>query len=178
MCGIFIGLALTLVALPAFAQTEDENRANCQSDNPDISISGCTALIQPGHEATAILAGAYQNRGTAYSAKELYDQAIADYTEAITLQPDNAVIYVLRGIAYDDNNRDLSHSEPAIADYSKAIALQPAPSDLAFAYDHRGTDYQSELLNDQAIADYRAALRVDPNNEEALAGLKILGAAP
>ena len=35
-------------------------------------------------------AGAYFLRGNAYNAKEDYDHAIADYTQAIKLDPDNA----------------------------------------------------------------------------------------
>ena len=49
------------------------------------------------------------------------DQAIADYTQAIALDPKYAVAYNNRGIAYCDKG-DL---DQAIADYTQAIALDP-----------------------------------------------------
>ena len=59
------------------------------------------------------------NRGVAYYNKGEYDQAIADFTEAIRLDPDNADIYHDRGLAYGKKG-DESKSQ---ADLSKAKEL-------------------------------------------------------
>jgi tetratricopeptide (TPR) repeat protein len=56
-------------------------------------------------------------KGRAMSCKGDYDRAIADYTEAIRLDPGLALAYNNRGFAYShkgDNDR-------AIADYDQAI---------------------------------------------------------
>lgn len=153
---IFIGLALVLVALPAWAQTRDENRTKCLSNNPDISISGCTADIQSGQESTLDLSVTYLNRGNAYEDKDLYDQAIADYTKAITLAPNYALAYANRGITYDLKGL----YDQALADENKAITLKP---DYAWAYTNRGVVYKDKGLYDQAIADQTKAIKLKPD---------------
>jgi tetratricopeptide (TPR) repeat protein len=87
---ILLGLALTLAALPAWAQSRDENLAKCQSNNPNNAISGCTALIEAGHETRADLSEIYNNRGVAYFQKRLYTKAKADLDRATSLAPPNS----------------------------------------------------------------------------------------
>ena len=41
----------------ATAQTDDQQR--CSAPDPDLSISGCTAMIQSGHETRQNLAKAF-----------------------------------------------------------------------------------------------------------------------
>ncbi|MFP3041080.1 tetratricopeptide repeat protein [Treponema primitia] len=85
-----------------------------------------------------------------------FDRAIADYTQAIRLDPKDAVAYKQRGTAYG-NKKDPNH---AIADYNQAIKLDP---DFALAYNNRGSEYRNNGDYDQAIADYTEAIRLDPN---------------
>jgi tetratricopeptide (TPR) repeat protein len=47
-----------------------------------------------------MLADAYNNRGIAYDSKGQYDQAIADYNNALEINPRYAMAYYNRGIAY------------------------------------------------------------------------------
>ena len=63
-----------------------------------------------------------------------YDKAIADYTEAIRLNPSLAKAYRNRGIAFAWKREN----DKAIADYTEAIRL--APKD-AFAFADRGAAY-------------------------------------
>ena len=74
---------------------------------------------------------AYYNRGVAYSDKGDTDRAIADFTEAIRLDPKYANAYVNRGVAYGDKGEN----DRAIADYTEAIRLDPK---FAHAYCNRG----------------------------------------
>jgi tetratricopeptide (TPR) repeat protein len=200
---ILIGSALTLVALPAWALTSDEKK--CNGDLADVGISGCTAVIQLGRETKPNLAIACYNRGNDYSDQDLYDQAIADYTKAIKLDPKNPHYILNRGLAY----RSKGDNDQAIADYTEAITLKPDYADAynsrAWAYHEKGADaqglpdaekavalapkdaaaietraeiYEKLGQSDKAIADYRMALTLDPSVGGAQDGLKRLGATP
>ena len=87
------------------------------------------------------------------------DRAIADFNEAIRLDPDpkDARAYNNRGLAWR-NKGDLDR---AIADYSEAIRLDPK---YAFAYNNRGFAWRDKDDLDRAIADYTEALRLEPKN--------------
>ena len=117
---ILIGLALALLALPVWAQGRNQNWTRCADKNPDLSIAGCTAVIQStGQETDAGFAVAYYKRGDAYYRKGLYDQAIADETRAIALKPDFADAFGARGLAYERQGR----RDQAISDYRAALKL-------------------------------------------------------
>jgi tetratricopeptide (TPR) repeat protein len=117
---ISIGLVLALVALPAWAQGRNQNWTSCADKNPDLSIAGCTAVIQStGQEMTEGYAIAYFKRGDAYYRKGLYDRALADETQAISLKPDFADAYGARGQTYEQQGR----RDQAIADYRAALRL-------------------------------------------------------
>jgi tetratricopeptide (TPR) repeat protein len=85
----------------------------------DVTISGCSNLIQSGKEGPAKLAEAYRSRGIAYAKRREYDQAIADYDKAIDLDPKNAKAYYQRGYVYDIEGKH----DRAMADYNKAMEL-------------------------------------------------------
>jgi tetratricopeptide (TPR) repeat protein len=87
---------------PAAAQTQQQidwcvNQGSAFS--PDLQIGGCTASIQSGRLSGKALARAYVSRGDAYDDKEDYDRAIADYNQAIQLDPKDAGAYFSRGLA-------------------------------------------------------------------------------
>jgi tetratricopeptide (TPR) repeat protein len=88
------------------------------------------------------------------------DKAIADYEQALKLQPDYAKAYYNRGLAYyrkGDYDR-------AIADFTQALKLQP---DYATAYYNRGNAYYSKGDTARAIADFDRALKLKPDYAEA-----------
>ena len=58
--------------------------------SPDDQIAGCTAVIRSGIANDKELAALFNYRGVAYKAKGDLDHAIADYTEAIRLDPNYA----------------------------------------------------------------------------------------
>jgi tetratricopeptide (TPR) repeat protein len=122
---ILLGLALMLVASPAWAQGRVENWHHCVDKNPELSIAGCTAVIESaGQESNEGYADAYYKRGDAYFHKGLYDKAIFDETQAISLKPDLTDAYGSRGLAYEKKGQ---HDE-AIADYravQKIAAVHP-----------------------------------------------------
>jgi len=81
--------------------------------------------------------------------------AIADYNQAIAINPQYAEAYFQRGIA----NFRLADTEGAIADFNQAIAINPRYTE---AYNNRG--FAKFRLGDKqgAIADYNQAIAINP----------------
>jgi tetratricopeptide (TPR) repeat protein len=85
----------------------------------------------------------------------VYEQVMADFTQALRLDQNHARIYIERGIAYNDKkDYDL-----AIADYDQAIKLSPH---YAPAYNYRGNALFDKGDHDRAIADYDQAIILNP----------------
>ena len=93
--------------------------------NPDIDwdqqLKNCTALIQSGTEQKENLAIAFYNRALAYESKDDYVRAIADYDEAIRLNPNDADALLYRGL---DKQR-IGDKAGAEADIAAAERLNP-----------------------------------------------------
>jgi hypothetical protein len=92
---------------------------------------------------------AYNNRGNANAELGQYQQAIEDYSKAISLRPDS-LSYYDRGRAY----YKLSNYQIAIEDYSEAIHLRP---DYADAFNNRGIAYLTLGNKKQGCSDAQKA---------------------
>ncbi|CAN0468923.1 unnamed protein product, partial [Phaeothamnion confervicola] len=86
----------------------------------------------------------YFQRGLSYYDKNSYDQAIADFSEAIHLNPNDGSSWVGRGAAYMYKN-DL---KKAISDFDEAVKLSPGQ---AFTHMQRGIAYHRIGDADAAI---------------------------
>ncbi len=94
---------------------------------------------------------------------ELYDQgrleeAIAEYDEAIRLDPQLTLAYNNRAATYVN----LGQYQKAIQDYDKVIRLNPQ---LVVAYNNRGFAYDELGQHERAIQDYDEAIRLNPQYE-------------
>jgi tetratricopeptide (TPR) repeat protein len=101
--------------------------------DPDISISGCTAIIEGGQETRnnpilcsnlkcqSNLAVAFMNRGNAYEGKGQHDRALEDYDQAIRLSPNWPVAFTNRGNAYNRKGQ----YDRAVEDFDQAIRFNP-----------------------------------------------------
>ncbi|WP_255014733.1 tetratricopeptide repeat-containing serine protease family protein [Cyanobium sp. BA20m-p-22] len=119
-------------------------------------------VIRLATQALAIRqsAEAYFNR--AYAKNDLGDKqgAIADYSQAIAINPQLAQAYNNRG----NIKRDLGDKQGAIADYNQAIAINPQHFK---AYYNRG-NAKDDLGDKQgAIADYNQAIAINPQHANA-----------
>ena len=132
----------------------------------DQAIADYTKAIALKRDAPDV----YYHRGSAYTYKRLYDLAIADYTKAIALKPDDGNYYASRALAYHFKGEDAQ----GLPDADKAVALLPKYDNVI---ENRAEIYEKLDRRDDAIADYRAALALNPNDKDAQAGLKRLGAA-
>jgi tetratricopeptide (TPR) repeat protein len=150
----------------------------CSYGSGDAAIADCTRAIQSGRFTGHALALKFSNRGVEWRLKGDYERAIADYDEAIRLDPKYADARYNRCIAYNRTQKyDL-----ALPDCNEAIALGPVANALNATgeeklssdrsksdyYTQRGVAYQGRQEIDRAIADYSEALRLYPRNVTAL----------
>jgi len=105
-------------------------------------------------------AAGYINRGIACYEKGEYDKAIADFTEAIRLDPKYESAYLNRGIVWGVKGQN----DKAIADYNEAIRLNP---NLTEAHYNRGKVWYEKGAYDKAITDFTEVIRLNPKNVDA-----------
>jgi tetratricopeptide (TPR) repeat protein len=158
-CGL-LGLPLIVLGLTTTALAQegaDERRCTGQwRASNEERITSCTALLDSGRYQPANLAILRHDRGTARRVKGDIAAAIADFTEAIKLNPDYARAYADRGSA-----RLVQHDLPgAIADLDSAIGLDPSD---AGAFMTRGNAFDEKADLDRAIDYYNEAIRLSPN---------------
>jgi tetratricopeptide (TPR) repeat protein len=106
------------------------------------------AIHQATHDAKF-----YSEQGLASYAKGDFDQAIADFDQAILLDPNNARAYNNRGNSWDDKG----DHERALADYDEAIGIDPNNA-AEFFYNRAITWWRKGAL-DRAIPDFDQAVR-------------------
>lgn len=116
----------------------------CGSNQPDKS-AGFSRAFERGLEAN----GRHDD-----------DLAIAEFSEAIRLKPDDSVAHYNRANAYSDKG----DYDKAIADYNEAIRLEP---DYVAAYNDRANAYGYKSDWSRAIADKSEAIRLNPHFVEA-----------
>ena len=129
---------------------------NCgDEDEPDI----CSAVIGFSPLRGSLIAFAYEGRGRIALRHSDWRRAIADFDEAIHLNPNRASLYRDRALARRQNG-DL---ELAIEDYDEAIAHDPRH---AAPYHQRGLALAAAGDLDRAILSYNTAVRLDPSDAQ------------
>lgn len=98
----------------------------------------------------------YGYRGSAYSALRLHDEAIADKSKGIEIEPD-ANGYAQRAAIYYHAGR----FEEAARDYSKAQHLAAGRIDYVF---YRGLAFAKARLDDKARADFETVIAREPES--------------
>ena len=142
------------------AKAGPKDMAACgQTRDQDLAVAGCSRVIEDAKQKPKGRAAAYYNRGNAHSAKGDHEQAIADYDEAIKLDPKSASAYNNRGNARSDKGE----SEAALDDFNAAIKLNKR---YASAYFNRGNIYAAQG-DERALKDYDAAVKFNRRNVNA-----------
>jgi RNA polymerase sigma factor (sigma-70 family) len=96
---------------------------------------------------------AYFHRATIWIFLDQPENAIADFTAAIKLDPTKSLFYMNRGNVF----RTKGDYDGAIADYTVAIRLDPKWADT---YYQRGDAWYQKGSHDKAISDFTEAIRL------------------
>lgn len=116
----------------------------------------------------------YWNRGQYLRNKEgKYEEALADYTTAIQIEPDNPELSNSRGKTYFDmahsgkyKGREKELIEKALADFSAALSKPNIkPKTKAEVLINRGGALASLGRLEEALADLNKGIEIDPSNK-------------
>lgn len=87
-------VALLWLPLAVWAQSADDDAWSCYeqiNSAPDVAIGSCTRVIDSGRLSQESLVIAFYNCGSARDNKKDFDRAIADYDQAIRINPQYAL---------------------------------------------------------------------------------------
>jgi tetratricopeptide (TPR) repeat protein len=132
--------------------------------NTSVSCSGSFrkqggSITTSFASAAAPSAGEHLNRGVDYAKQGQLDKAIAEFEEAIKLDPNYVEAHVNLGIGYAKQGM----FDKAIAAYEEAIRLDP---DIAEAHYNLGLAYAKQGMFDKAIPQYEEALKLNPDDAD------------
>lgn len=145
----------------AYLQIGEEDKAIALIDKAVSSYRYWLAKAESSGNSFPVII----RRAHLYALASRYDDAVADVTAAIELDPENPELYVLRGQMY----LYLYEWDSVLNDYNTAIELDPAYPD---AYFYRGILYYSILqtgqeLRPEALADFQYYLELAPEGRHA-----------
>jgi tetratricopeptide (TPR) repeat protein len=156
--GWCVGAAFwTVLAATTVAGAQGTAQRDCsdaQAD-PDRIVASCSSILDSSGLPPAGQIRALTNRGLAQTRKGAFDDAIADFDNALRIDPDDGRARNARGIAF----RRKGEYDRAIADYD--VALRRNPRDVR-ALNNRGVAYRWKRDYDRSITDTSAAIAVDP----------------
>ena len=120
----------------------------------DNAVRTLTACVEAYPED----ARCYGLRGTVFSLKGRYREALVDFDRSIQLLPGDPGAYLGRGAVH----LSLKEYDKAIQDFTTVITSGDGL--LAVGYFMRGDAYRATSQRDRAIADYTGAIEADPRN--------------
>jgi tetratricopeptide (TPR) repeat protein len=123
--------AAALVAFAAAIATvrTDKSADTCFTQQGEAAIAACTHAIRSGRFRGDDLATIYDNRAIELRQRGDYDEAIADYSEALRIDGELTGAYTGRGLAYEGK----AEVDKAKADYLRALTVGPKYDDGQWA---------------------------------------------
>src|SRR6516164_5953875 len=110
--------------------------------------------------STDLLGIIANNLGNVLKEQGKLDEAVAQYRQALAVNPNYVEAYNNLGNALKQQGK----LDEAVAQYQRALALRP---NLADAHNNLGTALAEQGKLDQAVAEYRHALTLRPDYAEA-----------
>lgn len=102
---------------------------------------------------------AFIERGLTYFGEGMHREALADFTEAISIVPVFRNVYCYRA----ETHRELEEYEPEILDYSSALALSPGDTHILF---YRAEAFATIAQYEKAIQDFTQVIRLESDRAE------------
>jgi tetratricopeptide (TPR) repeat protein len=152
---------------PALSAREAENQ--CQSDDTDKRLAGCTAIINAkGKGFSVTLADAFDGRCRSYNDLGQYQRGVEDCKAAIALSPRHA--YAFNNLA--NSLIGLGDVRGAIDAYTRSIDLKPT---FIYSYLGRAKVYGRVGNKEGAKVDLDRVLAIEPGNQQAEDEIASLG---
>jgi hypothetical protein len=161
--GDFAAQAQSFCIIRAMGPPEGHSACVSADIPADLAIAACTRSIMSGEVGAISLAKDYNAQELRYRTMGDLNRAIADFTDAIKLDPDSITAYRRRAATYQKKG----DYTLALSDFDAILRLQPTNAD---AWNGRCWTRAiiggRELLD--ALADCEEALRIDPYNADSL----------
>ncbi|WP_346730774.1 tetratricopeptide repeat protein [Bradyrhizobium sp. 199] len=122
------------------------------------SVEACSAVIDSIQASAGDRIKALESRASSYESDSKWDQAIADRSKLIELDPKNPERYTARAHLW----RQIESYDQAIGDLDAAVALQPTNSSL---YSIRSDLWTNKGDDARALADLDQVVRLEPSAE-------------
>ncbi|KAM8961311.1 small glutamine-rich tetratricopeptide repeat-containing protein beta isoform 2-T2 [Pelodytes ibericus] len=147
-------LAVPMSLEEVFSQAYLKNEELTPTDSPSSSPANIEKADQ------------LKDEGNNFMKEQNYEAAMTCYTQAVELDPSNAVYYCNRAAAYSQ----LGNQSDALKDCEKAVSIDATYSK---AYGRMGRALAAMNKYKEAISSYQKALDLDPDNESYKSYLKI-----
>jgi len=142
---------------PAFAPASAALGRLLKDKDPNEAIAELSAAIRLDPKSPAL-----RSRAILYLALARFDDALQDFDRVIANDGSDSLAFLDRGVAQEK----LGNLDGAIHDYGRSIELAP----MAPTYVNRGNALVHLQQTDKALADFNAALALEPRNLAALMG--------
>ena len=167
----FCLIALVTLSVPQFARAQENKEAAklardaaaaAKDQDFDKAVESARKAAAMDNKYSTSLAAALQQRGFAAANERRFPDAIADFAEAIKINPRDAGIYERRAAV----EMKINDFDKALADYSEAIKLKP---NEARYYSYRAYIYELKGDLKNSMVDTEKVLKMERKNAEATA---------
>jgi tetratricopeptide (TPR) repeat protein len=152
---------LLLLSAATFGQKAAELVARAKTSIEQKQYDSALADLTQAIKKEKQNAEAFALRGDVYMQQTQVVLARADYDQAIKLDPKNAQFYYKRALSFEHTPG--FSQESTIADYTKVLELEPNNEKVLRA---RGYLYSVTDKPTEAVADFEALLKVNPNDAQ------------